>query len=374
MLLGGSVIVSFIFWMAGAVESFWTGLGIATLLLLFFATSLLTAAYKKTAVSILVVVLAFLFIQRMTPETVRNAVATKAVSAGVRTSVTIGNPAGEIEAIRLRTCKKDLNATKDREIRPREKELNDMNSGLLPFGAIRHNTLIREIKSWEEEIKKTADDCMEGLHYEIPSQLPSARAGATLLFAALLLSGWGIYRSTKESRWTRWVGGPLLILAALYLIYLFFNTGVDKTIEKEMGRVWEASMKESPAPPKLPPPAPPKEEKKMIAAEKEKQWRPAGPEELSYPYVWRQPGFEALFRRFRFRAGEKFGMPPIGKGGCITIVAEKGRIREMESPTSSSFSQFFQCGDNDLLVVAATDVEGFMGACRAPDRRCLVFD
>lgn len=381
MLLGGAVIAAFIFWMAGFVASFWTGLGIAALLLLFFSTSLLTA-YKKTAVIVLIITFAILFIRHTTPEPVSNAVVTRAIDTAVRTSATVGKPMAEIERSRLATCKKDITAAQGRYLAPRKRELQDMNSGLISFDAARHDALILEIKNWEGKIEKAADDCMEGLAYKLPAMSeipqPRTRTGAALLAVVLFLSGWGLYRANpKTAAWTRWIGGPILILAFVYLVYLFFNAGMDKKIEIEIEE-WQIRRKESSAPSSVAPESL-KEEKKnaqklavvtKTAAVKEKRWREATSEEYGLPSTWSVPGMPAQYGTYR--RGDVIRLPKGGRGFCGKIQAEYGSLYDKHG--GPSFKRVFSC-DQDLEVVVASDTARvWKGWCPARESICIVYD
>lgn len=121
------------------------------------------------------------------------------------------------------------------------------------------------------------------------------------------------------------------------------------------------------APPPSSPPAPPKEEKKIIVT-KEKRWREATWKEHNNPSTWQQPGFEPHFRRFKYRSGQRFGIPPMGDGVCTILFAEKGMFQ------TASGRMPIVCDDRENIAAAITDIEGWLGVCRKGKERCLIFD
>ena len=362
-ILGTAFLLVLLLRFGNFIGSVWTGLGVAAIAGVALGISLLPS-WKNWAVAafvgwLAVTITAPLFWNSLS-FTLQDALGTRRLDTETRVAETVGSRGAGASRMRYQACSEWEDRFVFSEIQPLRLEI----AALLPADP-QVQKKIAELKGKEELLKQGLVQCADGLRYAIPkTRLPTTRAWATLLFAALLLSGWGIYRSTKESRWTRWVGGPLLIIAVLYLIYLFFDAGLDKKVGERVERVWNASTKESPSPPS---PVPPKEEKKTIAA-KERRWREATWKEHNNPSTWQQPGFEPYFKRFRYRAGQKFGVPPLGDDICTIIFAESGMFR------TASGRMPIVCDNTENIATATIDIEGWVGACRKGKEKCLIFD
>lgn len=382
-ILGTIFLLVLLLRFANLIGSIWTGLGIAAIIGVAVGISFLPS-WKNFAVAafmgwLAVTITAPLFWDSLS-FTLQDALGTRRLDAETRIAETVGSRGASASRMRYQACSEWEDRFVIDEIKPLRIDI-----ATLPPSDPRVQNKMADLKRKEEFLKQELAKCADGLRYAIPDikipepHLPSSRAGATLLFATLLLSGWGIYRSAKDSRWTRWVGGPILILAILYLVVLFFDAGGDKKIEEGIER-WQISTKESPAPPPpAAPPAPPKEEKKMIAA-KGKQWREAKNGESMLLSTYPFGRWSVTLNR-----GERFDVPPMGEGSCSAIFVERGGIetrlfdhegRELNgSKLIANVHPSTNCNNHLIKIVATQDgtrLEG--GACRAPNKWCLVYE
>jgi hypothetical protein len=218
--------------------------------------------------------------------------------------------------------------------------------------------------------------------------MPSRRAAITILIIIMLFSGTSLYGAKKDSPWTRWVGGTILIVLAAVLGYVIFDAGFDQKIEEGVTRVWEASTKPTPPPPAPKPKEPEKEEKKIRAGKTGRIVLKN--EELKTPRAYQVRANYGPFANpdgvASFSEGEDFELLAFGTGGCSVLIPLRGTFAiyypdgtlspNLQRPGIGLVSN---CNNQPIRGRALTDLVIFGGACPRPPGKpdnygCLVFD
>lgn len=167
------------------------------------------------------------------------------------------------------------------------------------------------------------------------------------------------------------------VVVTLLGVVLFMHAKEGRTLKDNYDDVKpffagiQLPERKAPPPPPPPPPAPPKEEKKMIAA-KEKRWREASNREELLPSTY---PFDHM--TVSYRQGKKFGVPPMGEGSCAALWVKEGEIESEGGLRHNEASQgpaVSNCNNQPIYATARTDARVEWGACRAPDKWCLIWD
>ena len=242
------VVVALLYW-SGTIGSFWAGVGVATIVFMFAGSTFLSS-WKRTSQIALVlwVLITFLlpFLWISLPSQLQDALSSRDIRTETRAAETVRGHGAEAERALALYCTK-READLSRIIQERSVALL-----AIPFGDPTRVQMEKDltkaavaVEEWRKECTAPIQYATNGVHgawiglKNVVSHIsiPTTNEGWYWAISVLLVFGLGIYTATLKGPWTKWVGGPMLLVMLVLLGYfLFFKTSVASEFIRNIER------------------------------------------------------------------------------------------------------------------------------------------